>query len=513
MKLKTKINHILKRLEWLRPYPEYLKKAVSSHYFWLGLILLTALLLRLKGLNFQGLWGDELTSLVSCSPERSFGRIIAHYQTDPHPPLFFLVLHYWSMLFGYNEAGARLLVALIGTGSVWAIYYLGKECFSKNAGLIGAAFTAVNFFNLYYSQEVRPYILLFLASALSYAFFIKLLREQSRRHVIYYSLWSVLLIYSHYFGLIMLMCQAIFLAYYLVMEKDTPRLSLVKHFSLSGLIIAVLYSPWIPTVLRMMGRKNHWIKNPPEPDFFIRYFQQFLGSEPYLVVVFLALFILLILRFMGVNGRDESPDPRLNLALPVLFSWAFFSLFIPYYRSVTKVPMLVPHYAIGTLPALLIMAAISLALFRQKTFKILLLTSIMLMSALNIFEHKSYYRTPVKAQWREAAKLAIEDVNGKEGIYVISRAARKYQFYFDSMAGDKKIKKIRVFPAVQASIKKIAGYKDFTGVWLLEGARGKKNLKKFLPRMRKQFRMVNEQSFKGGIKASFWEQKRDVNQN
>lgn len=501
------IKDIQLRLERLKPYLDQTKKIVYHHYFWLGLIILAALFLRLKGLNFQSLWGDELTSLVSSSPDKSFGRIIAHYQTDPHPPLFFLVLHYWSMIFGYNEFSARLLVALIGTASVWTVYFLGKESFNKSAGLIGASFTAFNVFNVYYSQEVRPYILLFLASALSYGFFLKLLKSQSRKHVIYYSLSSILLIYSHYFGLIMLLSQAIFLCYYMAIEKTAPRLSVIKHFSLSGVIILILYSPWIPTVIHMMGRKHHWIQDPPGPDFFVRYFQRFLGSEPYVIVVFIVLFILLILRVMGFKDRNEPSDLRLELSLPVLFSWTFFSLFIPYYRSVTTVPMLAPHYAIGTLPALFVMAAISLALFRQKMFKLLLFTSIVLMSLLNIFVHQSYYRAPVKEQWREAARLAIQNINDKEGIYVISRAARKYQFYFDSKAADKKV---RVFPAVPASIKKIASYKDFNGVWLLEGARGKKNLKKFLPLMRKEFRMVSERPFNGGIKASYWETKKPL---
>jgi uncharacterized membrane protein len=476
-----------------------MQKIVLSEYFWLALILLVAAFLRFNGLTFQGLWGDELTSVVSSSTDRSFGRIIAHYRTDPHPPLFFLVLHYWFYLFGFNEWSARLLVALIGISSVLAVYLLGKESYNKKAGLIAATIAAFNYFNLYYSQEVRPYILLFLAAALSYTFFLRLIKEQTRKNVIYYSLSSVLLIYSHYFGLFILLSQGIFLLYYLLSEKETPRLELLKYFSVSGVIILVLYSPWIPTLLRMMGRKHHWIAKPPAPDFFITYFHRFFGDEPFLVMVFAALIFLLLLHFMGLKREGASPAGQLDLAVPVLFSWAFFSLFIPYYRSLTTVPMLVPHYAIGTLPALIVMAAVSIALFKHRTFKILLVSAIILVSAVNIYYHKGYYKTVTKAQWREAAELAIRDMEGKEGIYVMARAYMKYQFYFDSLDSNKK-----VFPALKPSLKKIASYKNVRGIWLLEGARGKKNVKRFLKWMQADYRLLKEKAFKGGIKAGFW---------
>ena len=62
------------------------------------LVLFFSLLLRLISLN-QSLWLDEATTaLVSQLPVYDF--FSKFMPADFHPPLYYLVIHYWTLLFG-----------------------------------------------------------------------------------------------------------------------------------------------------------------------------------------------------------------------------------------------------------------------------------------------------------------------------------------------------------------------------------------------------------------------------
>lgn len=430
----------------------------KSEHIVLFAILLTATFLRFKGLNSESLWFDELLAVTRTAPHLTFSEITTMFHTDPHPPLFFLTLHYWMTIFGYNEVAARVLVAIIGSLSVIPVYSLGKECMSKKTGLIASLFVAINYFNIYFSQEARPYIMLFVFTTLSYTFFLKLIREQSRKNIVAYSILTTTMIYCHYYGLIHLIAQLIFLLFFLVFEKNAfenklSRLDLIKSFSYSGIIIAVLYSPWLPAMFKVMGKSKHWTPKP-EPSFFITLINDFFASEPYLVTIFAGLILVLLIYYNFSVSKTNSPsrsaifcskegEARLYLSIPVLFSWIFFTLFIPYYRSLTATPMYCSKYAIGTLPVFLVLGAISISFFKSPTFKAMLIISIVLMSLVNLFHTLDYYGKQEKQNWREVASFVARKTHKRysdKDIYLIARHPSLHRFYFQSLGQDIDVK-------------------------------------------------------------------------
>jgi uncharacterized membrane protein len=74
-----------------------------------------------------------------------------------------------------------LFSVLIGVLGLVAMYALGREVGGRKAGLAACFFTAINWFHILYSQEVRFYGLLFLFTVLSYLFFIRAYRQGTRR--------------------------------------------------------------------------------------------------------------------------------------------------------------------------------------------------------------------------------------------------------------------------------------------------------------------------------------------
>jgi len=490
------------RLEKLNDYLSLFKEKMRLEYRVLLLILVTGAILRLKGITFQSLWFDELMSVTWSAPKLSFAKIISIYQGDPHPPLFPLLLHYWMIIFGYTEWAARLLTALIGCGSIYSIYLLGKECFNKQTGLAASAVIALNYFNLYYSHEVRSYILLFLLTALSYTFFLKLLREQTKKHMTVYSIVTALMLYTHYFGLVTLLAQAIFLFFLLVFDKGVSRPRLLKYFSLSGVLIVVLYSPWIPTTIKMMGKTSHWTK-APKPDFFVTLFKLYFGREHFLVLLFAVLPLGLLFYFILPKRSDSAAGDdggRLNRSLPVLFSWLFFTLFIPYYRSLTAVPMYQSYYTIGTLAAVVVLAAVSITLIKNNTFKALLLTAVILVSLTSIFHRLDYYNKITKEDWRGTAEYVVKkskEEYGDKKIYVMAKFAFLYNFYFDSRDAEVEIRRpdVGLLKKILREHKKEVGKRPV--VWVLTGHNYEPD-KRFMSYMAKHFDQIETKEIKKG---------------
>jgi uncharacterized membrane protein len=112
---------------------------------------------------------------------------------------------------------------MIGVLGIPAIYLLGKELKNEKIGLLAASLTAINYFHIYYSQEVRFYTLLFFASTLSYLFYIKCIKEPKVFNYVAYILFTTLCIYTHYFGLVVAASQAILFGLVIYLNKPDKK--------------------------------------------------------------------------------------------------------------------------------------------------------------------------------------------------------------------------------------------------------------------------------------------------
>src|SRR6185503_15042542 len=112
--------------------------------------MICAFVMRLWKIDFQSLWLDELHTMNISDPDIGWKDMLGYLKCcDQHPPLFFFLARISFEFFGYTAVSARLISVIAGTVSVWAMYLLGKEILNRNLGLIAAALTTVNFYNLY----------------------------------------------------------------------------------------------------------------------------------------------------------------------------------------------------------------------------------------------------------------------------------------------------------------------------------------------------------------------------
>ncbi|MBN2548083.1 MAG: glycosyltransferase family 39 protein [Anaerolineales bacterium] len=125
--------------------------------------------LRVILLDNQGLWLDEAFSIWVSS--HSLAEMLQWIvKIDQHPPLYYLLLHYWIKLTGDTPYDVRLLSALFGAATIPIIYLIGKRMSGVVMGLAAALILAFSPFNIHFAQETRMYTLLtFNAAAAIYA--------------------------------------------------------------------------------------------------------------------------------------------------------------------------------------------------------------------------------------------------------------------------------------------------------------------------------------------------------
>ena len=124
----------------------------------LGIILIGSLL-RIYHLGTESIWFDEAAS-IDGSKESLVSVIQSSGRLHNQPPLYFVLLHFWMLLFGTGEIAVRSLSAIFGIISIFVIYQVGCQLFNRKVGLISSFLSAISCYHIYYSQEARAYSLL-----------------------------------------------------------------------------------------------------------------------------------------------------------------------------------------------------------------------------------------------------------------------------------------------------------------------------------------------------------------
>jgi len=139
--------------------------------------------LRVLLLSSKGMWLDETFSVWLAN--HSVADILQWIvKIDQHPPLYYLLLHYWVALNGDRANSVRMLSVLFGAGTIPVIYLVGKRISGVVIGLTAAVLLALSPFNIYYAQETRMYTLLaFNAAAAIYALVRLLTDSRSARPI------------------------------------------------------------------------------------------------------------------------------------------------------------------------------------------------------------------------------------------------------------------------------------------------------------------------------------------
>ena len=254
--------------------------------FALFVIIFIAFALRMVQIEQLRMWGDEGFSVYSAN--RDLVSIsFASKDVDPHPPLYYYLLHFYLPVFGFSELAIRFFSVFFGTATVALIFAIAKKMFNARVGILAAALAAMAPFGVQYSQEVRMYALVMFLGAVTLWFFVRIADREfgianSRHQVTEKSalgnlLWlafflSMLLTqYSLYQSAFLFVAQGIFLLPFL-----KRYFGFVARWLAVSLTIVVLFLPWLLThsgsaIADVQGVAGDTVPMSP-PEFLARGF-------------------------------------------------------------------------------------------------------------------------------------------------------------------------------------------------------------------------------------------------
>ncbi len=195
-------------------------------------------------------WLDE--GIAAGIASHPLGDIPELLRQDGSPPLYYLVLHVWMSVVGTSEVHTHLLSALFAVALVPAALWTGWSLFGRRAGWMCALVAAFNPFVAFYANETRMYTMLVLLGVLTVATFLHAFVFGRRRYLPAFVLFLALVLYTHNWGLLLAAGAGAALVPCLLVLPDRRRLLIDAALAFGA--VAVLYAPWVPTLLYQQSR-------------------------------------------------------------------------------------------------------------------------------------------------------------------------------------------------------------------------------------------------------------------
>ena len=370
------------------------------------------MVLQLSLVNRQCLWGDEIFSLAIATghslehpaavarPElgdfvesshalsvEDFRRYLKHENppvgpvrvvravklSDSSPPLYYLLLYGWTLLFGTSDAALRICSVVFSLACLPFLAGVARRTGGDEAVVPACLLFAISPLSIYYGTEGRMYSLLLLCIIVT-AWLSLVLRERGKSVTLY--LWwsgaSAAGFLTHYFFLFPWLAMVTFL---IVNPGQCERRRLLGCILLTGCAIA----PWYLTLLQSAGQwrvTQGWLKLRPNGfnrarairNDFLQFFSAggsglWTSRRPFVIaamLVFAAVAAIAIIRL-----RLSIFNERLIF----LGLWFVAACAAPAVIDLLQDTYVTnpPRYALGGLPAAYLLAAVGFGCVGRRT--------------------------------------------------------------------------------------------------------------------------------------------------
>lgn len=194
------------------------------------------------------------------NPPAALSRVLrATFISDTNPPLYYLLLHYWTQWWGTTDAALRLFSLFFTLACFPLIWSLGRILGGRRTAAFSCLFFSLSPVVLRYSVEGRMYSLVWFLT-LAMVWLILYLRKNG-----FHKIYGPLLVFAgtagllthYYFGFV-------FLAFALWVLIDPGHLDR-KKWLLLFLCMAIFVAPWYVYVPESLGNwrvTKDWLRHP-----------------------------------------------------------------------------------------------------------------------------------------------------------------------------------------------------------------------------------------------------------
>ena len=386
---------------------------------WITLITILATILRIIGIDKAGgLWNDEYISwsIANIPLSKAFLKGIA---SQCHMPFYYLYLKVFSHI-NNNDLFLRFSSVIPAMISVPVMYLVGRTK-SKLCGILCALFVATSSFLIYFSQEVRFYSILFLFSALSLLFTLRIVKKQNKHNLIGLIVSNCLILFTHTIGFVYVFFNLLFVSI-ILKNKENFKKVFIYTWSILTLTLA-LTSPLLLRIFTTVSFSQWWASFSINRiaqvfvDFFTPVISQILplealnGYHLYASFVLIATIITLTVIVIGLFYKKVKNE---NL----IFYVAFAVFVVMILASLLDKMVFEAKYIIEIYPILIFVFFNTILAFNKKRIKIPLL---LIFFAIQFGYLFTSYAAP-KVQREEGHKYVAQLINSaklKQNDYIV----------------------------------------------------------------------------------------------
>jgi uncharacterized membrane protein len=310
------------------------------------------------------LWLDEALSVnIARLPLRDMFDAL---QRDGHPPLYYLLLHGWTKVFGDGDAAVRSLSGVLSVATLPLFWAAARRYGGRGAALAGTVLLATNPFAIRYATEARMYALVTLLVVAGWLAVRTALERRSPGALVAVALTTGLLLLAHYWSFYLVAAVGGLLL--LQWRRGDRR---ARDVALAMAVGCVLFLPWLPSFLAQAGSTGTPWGKPERPTNVITITLTDWGGgtlgqtgEALLLGAGIALLALLALFATArddhaidldvrtrPHARPEAIVVAVTMALAVLAGYATASAFASRYTAgVFPLVLLVAAYGVTRLP-------------------------------------------------------------------------------------------------------------------------------------------------------------------
>ena len=357
----------------------------------------------------SGMWLDE--ALSSNIAQLPLGEIPSALRRDGHPPLFYVLLHFWTAAGGVSDWWIRAFSGVLSLLTLPLMYLAGRRVAQRRGagplgtqrtGLIALAVTAVLPFGIRYGAEARMYALVIALAAAGYLLADDLLaarHDGTRRLVsaIGAALTVSALLWTHYWSLWLLGAVGL-VALFQAVKAPSHEQKVGARLLIGALLLGGLsFAPWLPTLLYQSAHTGTpWGEKFGPASVVVISIVDFAGGQygvahlfTYLLVPIILLGALAVIQKVrsaepsGLTRRGQevvitgSVQPRIRVELLVIL----LTISLGWLATTAASGTFSSRYASGVYPLFLLSIAAGIAVIRSPRGTALLVAALVLIGS------------------------------------------------------------------------------------------------------------------------------------
>lgn len=384
-------------------------------------------ILRWMRLGRDSLWFDEgyTAWVVSLSPMN----IVRAIRADTSPPIYYLILHFWTVLFGHGEWGLRSFSAVCSTITLLFCYPIARRLLKDDLAAVGAmCLFAVSYMPVAYSHEARFYAFSSALVGISFYFVLLSVEKSSGIRVLLIALIWIISVYTANVMVIYVACMG--MAWLILPGVVALRRRLID-LGVVGIVVVIAFVPWLPTArLQMQALHGHFWVSRPDGWMLLETVSALSGvlrGSLGIAVHWLFAGVVIVLFGVGATGLSKRVWRWGVLACGMLIAGPVMAVFV---LSRISQPVFIDRIFLAATLFIPMLLGFPLANGFPKLVRVVAAMVMLMFAAFSVVALPSQYLGEHPEPWREAcAVLPAGFSNDRLVIFVANEGEMLFDYY------------------------------------------------------------------------------------